>query len=90
MHQCTRRSEHDALTADDIAVYHTPAGVLSSEVVPEGVYVPQVVKSKNVRKARGRMRVSEGLLGTAGTQMCSATLGCAQQLARGRCFSGIS
>jgi hypothetical protein len=52
------RSEHDTLTDDDIAVYNTPEGMLSSDVVPEGVYVPEVVVNKNVRKARGRMRVS--------------------------------
>lgn len=51
------RAEHGALTDDDIAVYRTPEGILSSEVVPEGVYVPEVVVNKNVRKARGRMRV---------------------------------
>jgi hypothetical protein len=51
------RSEHDTLTDDDIAVYNTPEGMLASDVVPEGVYVPEVVVSKNVRKARGRMRV---------------------------------
>jgi hypothetical protein len=38
-------------------VYNTPEGMLSSDVVPEGVYVPEVVVNKNVRKARGRMRV---------------------------------
>lgn len=51
------RGAHDVLSDEDIAVYRTPEGLLSSEVVPEGVYVPEVVVSKNVRKARGRMRV---------------------------------
>jgi hypothetical protein len=37
--------------------------MLSSEVVPEGVYVPEVVVSKNVRKARGRMKVGGGRRG---------------------------
>lgn len=55
---CCLRSEHDALGDDDIAVYNTPEGMLAADVVPEGVYVPEVVVSKNVRKARGRMRVS--------------------------------
>ena len=54
------RQAHDTLTEDDIAVFNTPEGMLNSEVVPEGVYVPEVVVSKNVRKARGRFRVSEG------------------------------
>jgi hypothetical protein len=52
------RSDHDALTKHDVEVWRTPEGVLSSEVVPEGVYVGEVVRNKNVRKARGRMRVS--------------------------------
>lgn len=52
------RSGHDALTDEDFAVFTTPEGMLSSEVVPEGVYVPEVVVSKNVRKARGRFKVS--------------------------------
>lgn len=51
------RSQHDQLTDEDIAVFNTPEGMLSSEVVPEGVYVPEVVISKNVRKARGRFKV---------------------------------
>lgn len=55
---CCLRSEHDALGDDDIAMYNTPEGMLAADVVPEGVYVPEVVVSKNVRKARGRMRVS--------------------------------
>eukprot|EP00882_Tetradesmus_deserticola_P023753 GHRQ01025864.1.p1 GENE.GHRQ01025864.1~~GHRQ01025864.1.p1 ORF type:complete len:387 (+),score=135.80 GHRQ01025864.1:731-1891(+) len=50
------RSEHDSLTDDDIAAYNTPEGMLASDVVPAGVYVPEVVTSKNVRRARGRMR----------------------------------
>jgi hypothetical protein len=59
------RSGHDALTDEDFAVFSTPEGVLSSEVVPEGVYVPEVVVSKNVRKARGRFKVSQAPLGVA-------------------------
>jgi hypothetical protein len=42
-------------------VYNTPEGMLASDVVPAGVYVPEVVMSKNVRKARGRMRVRRSL-----------------------------
>lgn len=59
------RSDHDALTRRDVEVWGTPEGVLSSEVVPEGVYVGEVVASKNVRKARGRMRVSGAREGAA-------------------------
>lgn len=51
------RGPHDGLTSQDFRVYETPEGLLSSEVVPKGVYVGEVVQSKNVRKARGRMRV---------------------------------
>lgn len=51
------RGEHDGLSDEDFAVWTTPEGLLSSEVVPEGVYVPEVVVSKNVRKARGRFKV---------------------------------
>lgn len=57
------RKEHDPLTEEDFAVFNTPEGMLSSEVVPEGVYVPEVVVSKNVRKARGRFKVSEACWG---------------------------
>ncbi|KAF8055816.1 hypothetical protein HT031_006591 [Scenedesmus sp. PABB004] len=59
------RSRHDAVSDDDIAVWRTPEGLLASEVVPEGVYVPEVVVSKNVRKARGRFRVSARLHASA-------------------------
>ncbi|KXZ48792.1 hypothetical protein GPECTOR_25g376 [Gonium pectorale] len=50
------RAEHDALTEDDRDVYETPEGMLSSERVPAGVYVPEVVVNKNVKKPRGRFK----------------------------------
>jgi hypothetical protein len=53
-------------------VYNTPEGMLASDVVPEGVYVPEVVVSKNVRKARGRMRVSARLGAGWGWQHAAA------------------
>lgn len=53
------QAEHAALSDDDFSVFNTPEGLLASEVVPEGVYVPQVVVSKNVRKARGRFKVGD-------------------------------
>jgi hypothetical protein len=54
----THRSVHDALSDEQLFIWSTPRGVLSSERVPEGVYVGQVVESKNVRKAaRGRFKV---------------------------------
>jgi len=52
------RADSDALTKHDVEVFETPEGTLSNERVQEGVYVGEVVASKNVRKARGRMRVS--------------------------------
>ncbi|GLC46160.1 hypothetical protein PLESTB_001196200 [Pleodorina starrii] len=50
------RSEHDSLTEADKEVYETPEGILSSERVPAGVYVPEVVVNKNVKKPRGRFK----------------------------------
>ncbi|GBF89654.1 hypothetical protein Rsub_02372, partial [Raphidocelis subcapitata] len=58
------RAEHDALTKHDVEVWRTPEGVLSSEVVPEGVYQGEVVANKNVRKARGRMRMDNRAFAT--------------------------
>ena len=60
LEQLLDRKEHDGLTEEQITIWRTPEGMLSTDVVPEGVYVPQVVANKNVRKARGRMRVSAG------------------------------
>ncbi|KAG2444413.1 hypothetical protein HXX76_001166 [Chlamydomonas incerta] len=51
------RGEHDGLTEADREVYETPEGMLSTERVPVGVYVPEVVVNKNVKKPRGRMRM---------------------------------
>lgn len=76
------RSEHDGLNTDDISVYNTPEGILSSEVVPEGVFVPQVVTSKNVRKARGRMRVS-AVTGQVLLQNMAEGSGCSHDLMPG-------
>ncbi|MEW5303879.1 MAG: hypothetical protein WDW36_006532 [Sanguina aurantia] len=50
------RVEHDALTEHDLEVASTPEGMLCSERVAEGTYIPEVVENKNVKKARGRMR----------------------------------
>ncbi len=54
------RAEHGALTEADRDVYDTPEGMLSSERVPVGVYVPEVVANKNVKKPRGRFKVRWG------------------------------
>lgn len=70
---CSLHPQHEALTDEDFNIFTTPEGMLSSEVVPEGVYVPEVVVSKNVRKARGRMKV--GLCGIVGGQMGRSGLG---------------
>jgi len=51
------RGPHDALSGQEVDVWATPAGMLSSERVPDGVYVPEVVVSKNIRKPRGRFKV---------------------------------
>ncbi|GIL49256.1 hypothetical protein Vafri_5386 [Volvox africanus] len=51
------RTELDALTEADKEVYETPDGILSSERVPAGVYVPEVVVNKNVKKPRGRFKM---------------------------------
>lgn len=53
------RTAHDALTEEELDIYETPEAILSSERVPEGVYVGEVVESKNVRKARGRFKVRD-------------------------------
>eukprot|EP00899_Mesostigma_viride_P018162 jgi/Mesvir1/26347/Mv22521-RA.1 len=45
---------HHALSDQDIEVFNTPPGVLSSEV---GVYKGEVVANKNQRRARGRVRM---------------------------------
>lgn len=52
------RSEHDALGEHDKDVWETPEGTLSSERIPAGVYVPEVIVKKNVKKPRGRFRMA--------------------------------
>lgn len=77
------RTQHDALTDDDIAVYNTPEGMLASEVVPQGVYVPEVVVSKNVRKARGRFKVSAGPAARQQSSKLAPATGCVAPMLRG-------
>lgn len=50
-------SEHAALTPRDVDVYETPEGMLASERVPEGVYVPEV---RFMVRIRCRCRVGLG------------------------------
>ncbi|KAG1666477.1 hypothetical protein FOA52_004859 [Chlamydomonas sp. UWO 241] len=47
-------TEFSALTEDDVIVYETPEGMLASERPAEGVYVGEVAKSRNTKKAKGR------------------------------------
>ncbi|XP_058094955.1 protein ILITYHIA isoform X2 [Magnolia sinica] len=48
------RNLHDALSENDIKIFHTLEGVLSSE---QGVYVAETVTVKNAKQAKGRFRV---------------------------------
>lgn len=70
-----QHSDHDGLSPDDITAYNTPDGLLSSDVVPQGVYVPQVVASKNVRKPRGRFKVRERTSTTTPASMWQLMIG---------------
>lgn len=47
------RAKHDELSENDIKIFHTPEGVLSTE---HGVYVAEAVAAKNTRLARGRFK----------------------------------
>ncbi|CAI5465590.1 unnamed protein product [Closterium sp. Yama58-4] len=49
-----QRKEHDALTDSEIKIFNTPEGMLSAE---DGVYVAAVVRDKNVRQARGKLKL---------------------------------
>ncbi|POO02948.1 Proteasome component Ecm29/Translational activator Gcn [Trema orientale] len=48
------RHAHDILSEDDIRIFHTPEGMLSSE---QGVYVAESVAIKNMKQAKGRYRM---------------------------------
>ncbi|XP_057962817.1 protein ILITYHIA [Malania oleifera] len=50
------RYSHDTLSENDIQIFHTPDGMLSSE---QGVYVAESVAPKNTKQAKGRFRVYE-------------------------------
>ncbi|KAK9083066.1 hypothetical protein Scep_029537 [Stephania cephalantha] len=49
---------HDELSERDIQVFHTPEGILSSEL---GVYVAEAVPVKNAKQAKGRFRAYDDL-----------------------------
>ncbi|KAA8538955.1 hypothetical protein F0562_025647 [Nyssa sinensis] len=48
------RYAHDTLSENDIQIFHTPEGMLSSE---QGVYVAESVAAKNTKQAKGRFRM---------------------------------
>ncbi|XP_020981860.1 LOW QUALITY PROTEIN: protein ILITYHIA [Arachis duranensis] len=48
------RFSHDTLSENDIQIFRTPEGMLSTE---QGVYVAESVASKNTRQAKGRFRM---------------------------------
>ncbi|KAL6988990.1 eIF-2-alpha kinase activator GCN1 [Sarracenia purpurea var. burkii] len=48
------RFAHDTLSQNEIQIFHTPEGMLSSE---QGVYVAESVVAKNTKQAKGRFRV---------------------------------
>ncbi|CAL4927024.1 unnamed protein product [Urochloa decumbens] len=47
------RTLHDSFTENDIKIFYTPEGQLSTE---QGVYVAEAVASKNTKLAKGRFR----------------------------------
>ncbi|KAL6142934.1 hypothetical protein ACLB2K_061209 [Fragaria x ananassa] len=52
------RYSHDTLSENDIRIFHTPEGMLSSE---QGVYIAESVAAKNMKQAKGRFRMYEDL-----------------------------
>ncbi|XP_063940401.1 protein ILITYHIA isoform X2 [Daucus carota subsp. sativus] len=48
------RFEHDKLSENDIQIYLTPEGMLSTE---QGVYIAELVTGNNQKQAKGRFRV---------------------------------
>lgn len=54
LNKLPERCLHDRLSESDIQIFHTPEGVLSSEL---GVYIAESVASKNTKQAKGRFRV---------------------------------
>ncbi|XP_042987937.1 protein ILITYHIA isoform X4 [Carya illinoinensis] len=50
------RYSHDMLSKNDILVFRTPEGMLSSE---QGVYVAESIAAKNTKQAKGRFRTYE-------------------------------
>ncbi|ONI05050.1 hypothetical protein PRUPE_6G353600 [Prunus persica] len=50
------RYSHDTLSENDVQIFHTPEGLLSSE---QGVYIAETVAAKNMKQAKGRFRMYE-------------------------------
>ncbi|KAM7532155.1 hypothetical protein LguiB_035565 [Lonicera macranthoides] len=50
------RYEHDKLSENDIQIFRTPEGMLSSE---QGVYVAESVTANNTKQAKGRFKAYE-------------------------------
>lgn len=48
------RFSHNALSENDIQIFHTPEGMLSTE---QGIYVAESVAFKNTKQAKGRFRM---------------------------------
>ncbi|KAK2365272.1 protein ILITYHIA [Trifolium repens] len=48
------RFSHDALSENDIQIFHTPEGMLSTE---QGVYIAESVAFTNTKQAKGRFRM---------------------------------
>nr|KYP71848.1 Translational activator GCN1 [Cajanus cajan] len=48
------RFAHDTLSENDIQIFRTPEGMLSTE---QGVYVAEAVAAKNTKQAKGRFRM---------------------------------
>ncbi|KAK7397369.1 hypothetical protein VNO78_18538 [Psophocarpus tetragonolobus] len=48
------RFSHDVLSENDVQIFHTPEGMLSTE---QGVYVAESVAAKNTKQAKGRFRM---------------------------------
>jgi hypothetical protein len=53
LEQLQERSLHDVLSENDIKIFNTPEGTLSSE---QGVYIAELVSDKNIKQAKGRFK----------------------------------
>lgn len=53
LEQLPERSLHDVLSENDIKIFNTAEGTLSSE---QGVYIAELVSDKNIKQAKGRFK----------------------------------